>query len=95
MGSDLRLLIFEPGRGVVVRARWLGMRGTLERLHEVLARPATTSGQGWDCWTDLSTKEVLRIAEASYADGASPAEIDELARTFPTPPHWWMILRDY
>ncbi|NUP08849.1 MAG: hypothetical protein HOW73_22610 [Polyangiaceae bacterium] len=95
MGSDLTLLIIDPRAGAVVRARWLGMSGTLSRLRDVLARPPTTSYHGTECWADVTCEQVAQIAVESYADGATPAEIDAFAQRFPTPPYWWLIARDY
>ncbi|HTN82439.1 MAG TPA: hypothetical protein VL242_02075 [Sorangium sp.] len=95
MASDVTLCIFDPRLGTMVCRRWLGMGGTLDRARHILGRAPHRSRVGMDCWTDLTASEASSIAEASYAGGAGPAEIDDYAKAFPPPAFWWLLVRDY
>ena len=95
MASDLTLYIFDSTTGAMVCARWLGMSGTLERAHAVLMRAPACSTVGFECWADLTPAETEAIAEARYADGASPDEVRALAARFAAPTYWWMLERTY
>ena len=89
MSSDITLLIFNPQTGAMVRSRWLGGNGTRDRVRELCSSPLT-SPDGSESW-DTTPAVVRKIAEASYHDGATPDEIDQLTQRYPCPPHWWMI----
>jgi hypothetical protein len=95
MASDLTLLIFDPRCGAMVRARWLGMGGTVDKARSVLGRPPTHSTVGTECWSDVAPSEAILIAEASYVKGATPEELGEYSTRFPSPPYWWLLERDY
>jgi hypothetical protein len=94
MASDILLLIFDPRNGVMVRARWLGMGGTRDKAREVLGN-ATTSCRGYECWAHVAPENAITIAEASYKDGAHPAEIRQYAIAFPSPMYWWILAHDF
>jgi hypothetical protein len=95
VASDLTLLIFDPTIGAMVCSRWLGMSATLEKARSVLGRPPTHSGVGTDCWSDVAPTEAILIAEASYEHGATPQEVTEYSKRFPSPHYWWLLERDY
>jgi hypothetical protein len=78
-----------------VCSRWFGMSSTLARLRDVLNRPPEHSVLGKDCWSNITVAQGSSIAEASYAQGATPSEIAALAAQFPPSSFWWMIERDY
>jgi hypothetical protein len=79
----------------VVLERWLGGYATLERLHQVLERPPDHSQLGLDRWIPVKPSEVRSVADASYADGATPDQIDALTLAYPVDGHFWELERDY
>jgi hypothetical protein len=88
-------MIFDPGTGAVVADRWLGMRGTVAKLKQLMQRLPDHAERGYECWGRVTAHEAALIAEASYADGATPTDIAELARAFPDGEFWWMFTHDY
>lgn len=95
MGSDISILVFDPQLGAVVCERWLGGNQTLEAAHGILHRPPKSVERGVECWTEVFPKEVEQVAEYSYADGATPAEVVTLAARFPVTRYAWMLLHGY
>jgi hypothetical protein len=94
LGSSVTLEIFDPRVGTIVATRWLGGRGTVNKLHDVVSRPPGYSEVGYACWGQITAAEAVSVAEASYADGATPEEVAALSRTFPPDLFWWMIMHD-
>ena len=95
MATDLKLYIVDPASHAVVALRWLGMGGTLERAREVLQRPPHAPEAGIECWNSVTAHEIEQIAEASYAAGAKPEEVQKLALRFPAHRYLWMLVRDF
>lgn len=95
MASDIQLLIFDPRKGAMVRVRWLGMGGTRDKARAVLGNGTNRWRDGYECWTDVAPEDAIRIAEASYGGGATPAEVEEYAVKFPFPTYWWILEHDF
>lgn len=95
MATDMSLVIFEPNIGAVVVERWLGGRGTLKKLYEVVQRAPDHTSRGYDTWGRITATQAALIAEASYVGGVTPAAITQLSQAFPDDRYWWMMQRDY
>jgi hypothetical protein len=94
MACDVNLLIFDPCNGVMVRVRWLGMSGVRDKAREVLGNAINSHVDGYEYWADVAPEDVITIAEASYKDGAHPAEVRQYAIEFPSPRYWWILEHD-
>lgn len=93
MSSEVALLIFDPMKGTMARERWLGGNGTRDWVRILCEKPAHSVG---GCETWRTTIAVARtVSEASYADGATPEEIDRLAAKYPEQYYWWIIEHTY
>ena len=95
MSSDVQLLVFDPARGAIVHARWLGGSATREKAREVLGPHPRQVRTGLDCWTGVLPAAAEQLAHESHAGGATPEEVVALARRFPVPPYVWLIDHDY
>ena len=95
VSSDLQLLVFDPARGAIVAARWLGGRQTVEAARRVLGRPARAVRAGLECWSGVAPAEVEQIAQASHVGGATSEEIVAWARRLPVPSFVWLIDHDF
>jgi hypothetical protein len=94
MGSDIWFIVARPDDGAVVCVRWVGMRRTLERAHEVLGRPPDHARLGEESWA-LAPGEAAEIAEAHYGDGVDPVGVAGLAAEWPEDRFWWALYRNY
>lgn len=95
MSSDLSLLILDPATAAVVCERWLGRNATYSSALDVLDRAPTSAKVGLDCWSPVTPEEVRRVAAHSYADGATPEEVERAAKRFPPQRYAWTLVRDY
>lgn len=95
MASDVTLLVVHPDTGAAVASCWIGMSLTMARAREVLQRDPDYCEQGLESWGRLSAEQASAIAEAHYADGASPDHIGQLARAYSPGEYWWILEHDF
>ena len=51
---------------------------------------------GIECWTNVSPADLENaVAQAGYADGATPADVTALEKRFPVDDYVWILIRDY
>ena len=94
MAADVFAVIIDPTTGAVVTERWIGGTQVRERVSEVLRRPPDHQAAGFFSWGSITVFEASRISEVHYADGLTPAEVEQLAVEFPVERFWWAIWID-
>lgn len=94
MGVDVYMVIVDP-KGWVVEERWIGRSGVRDRVHEVLPRPPDHEECAFASWGRLTVPEAVQICEAHYADGLTPADVEQLANEFPAERFWWALTMDW
>lgn len=93
MASDVWLMIFDPRLGAMIRARWLGQSDVRDLAHRLRVSPPVASADG-ESW-QVTPGSAIEIAAVSYADGAKPAEVTQLAQRFPATHYWWFLDHSY
>ena len=88
MAADVFAVMIDPTTGAVVAERWIGGNRVRERVSEVLRRPPDHEAVGFFSWGRITASEASRVSEVHYADGLTPAEIEQLAVELPVERFW-------
>jgi len=91
MAADVWLIMIDPAAGAVIATRWIGRNGVRDRVHEVLHRPPDHEDTGFASWGNITVLEASLISEAHYADGLTPADVEQLAAELPVERFWWAL----
>ena len=95
MASSVELVIASRDNGLVVVCQWIGGNQTVERLRDVLDRPADYQERGFESWGEVEPGQAVAISEAGYVHGPRPETLQDWARQYPFADYMWCLTRDY
>jgi len=94
VAADVWFLIFDPQAEAMVCERWLGERAVRDRARLRLGMAGHASS-GTEYWSDVDPAHVVAIAEGYFDEAATPDEVREHARRFPSPRFWWFVVDSF